>query len=147
MEFEIKVQIDRPAKDIFNHLAVFSNHADLIKANIDSKQTSEGPVQVGATMRNIAKFMGMKMEEHFVVTEFEPYKILAKESVPGSTYVTGDKYILDEVDGKTNLTFYVYAHLTGFMKLLDGYFGKKVCQSLTADMERLKRDFEEGKIK
>jgi hypothetical protein len=146
MDFEIKTQIDRPVKDVFKYISNFSNHKDMIAANVDSKQTSEGPVQVGATMRNIAKFMGVKMEEHFVVTEFVPDKVLAKESAPGSTFVTGDKMTFEEVNGGTLLTCRVYANLKGFLKLFDGYLGKKICKSITADMNRLKTNFESGKI-
>src|SRR5579863_4416176 len=130
MEFEIKVQINKPVQQVFDYVSSFDNHADLIGANIDSKQTSEGPVEVGTTMRNIAKFMGIKMEEHFVVTEYVPNKLIAKESIPGSTFVTGDKMMFEDVNGNTALTFYVYAYLTGFLKLFDGYFSKKVCKSL-----------------
>jgi uncharacterized membrane protein len=142
MDFEIKVQIDQPVKDVFRYVSNFSNHKEMIMANIDSKQTSEGPVQVGTTMRNVAKFMGIKMEENFVVTEFIPDKVIAKESVPGSSFVTGDKMTFEDVAGGTLLTCHVYAKLTGVLKLFDGYLGKKVRQSLTEDMNRMKeREF------
>jgi len=146
MQFEIKVQINKPVNDVFKYISMFSNHADMIAANIDSRQTSQGPVQVGTTMKNKAKFMGIKMEEHFIVTEFIQDKLIAKESIPGSTFVTGDKMTLEEMNGGTQLTVFVYANLTGIAKMLDGFLGKKVKASLTADMERLKRDFEAGKI-
>lgn len=145
MEFEIKTQINKPVKDVFKYISTLSNHKDMVKANIDSRQTSEGPVQVGTTMTNVAKFMGIKMEEHFVVTEYVQDKILAKESAPGSTFVTGDKFTFEEANGGTLLTLYVYAHTKGFLKLFDGFLGKKVKQCLVADMERLKKNFEEGK--
>jgi uncharacterized membrane protein len=138
MNFEIKVHINQPVKDVFRYVSNFSNHKEMIKANVDSKQTSEGPVKVGTTMRNVAKFMGVKMEEHFVVTEFIPDKLIAKESAPGSTFVTGDKMTVEEENGGTLLTLHVYAHLKGFLKLFDGYLEKKVRRSLTEDMERLK---------
>jgi len=146
MNIEIKVPINRPAKEIFAYISNFSNHKDMIAANVDSKQTSEGPVKVGTTMRNIAKFMGMKMEEHFVVTEYEPNKILAKKSAPGSTFVTGDKIVLEEKDGGTMLNLNVYAELKGFMKLFDGILEKQVRNSLVKDFYRLKANFELGKI-
>jgi len=146
MQFEIKVNIHKPVKDVFKYISNLSNHADMIKANIDSRQTSEGPVQVGTTMTNVAKFMGMKMEEHFIVTEFTQDKLIAKQSAPGSTFVTGDKFTFNEADGGSLLTLSVYAHTKGFLKLLDGYLGKKVKQSLVEDMDRLRKNFEEGKI-
>jgi uncharacterized membrane protein len=146
MQFEIRVQINKPVKDVFKYLSNFSNHSDIMKANIDSRQTSQGPVQVGTTMRNVAKFMGRKMEEHFIVTEFVQDKIIAKESVPGSTFVSSDKMTFEEVNGGTLLTVSVRANLTGLMKLFDNYLNKKVMQALTEDMERLKKNFEEGRI-
>ena len=52
----------------------------------------------------------------------------------------------EEVNGGTLLTIFVYANLTGFMKLFDNYLSKKVMLSLTKDMERMKMNFEEGRI-
>lgn len=146
MQFEIKTHINKPVKDVFKYISTLSNHKDMIKANIDSKQTSEGPVQVGTTMTNVAKFIGMKMEEHFIVTEYLEDTFIAKQSAPGSTFVTGDKFTFDEADGGTLLNLHVYANTKGLLKLFDGYLGKKVKQSLVEDMERLKKNFEEGRI-
>jgi len=146
MNFEIKVKINRPIKDVFNYISNLANHKDMIKANIDSKQTSEGLVQVGTTMTNVAKFMGMKMEEHFIVTEYIQNRLIAKQSAPGSTFVTGDKMTLEEADDGTLLTLYVYADLKGFLKILDRILRRKVQKSLIDDMNRLKQDFESNRI-
>ncbi len=147
MTIQIKVHIHKPAEEIFAYISNFSNHKEMFSANLDSKQTSEGPVGVGTTMRNIAKFMGMKMEERFVVIGYEPNKFIKKQSAPGSTFVTSDKMSLEAVNGGTLFTLDCDADFTGFMKLLDGFMEKQVGKILTKDINLLKEKFESGKIK
>ena len=53
---------------------------------------------------------------------------------------------LEEMNGGTILTLDVYANLKGFMKLFDSLLEKQVCKSLTTDLNRLKENFESGKI-
>ena len=142
MNFEVKVTIKKPAAEIFSYISNFSNHAEMFAANIESKQTSDGPIQVGTTMQNIAKFMGISMTERFIVKEFIPNKLIYKESLPESTFITGDKMILEEINGETIFTTQVYAYPKGFLKLLDGFLGKQVKKSLIKDMNRLKKKFE-----
>lgn len=147
MKIQIQVIINKPKEEIFAYINNFTNHKDMFRANLDSKQTSDGAVGVGTTMRNIAKFMGMKMEEHFVVTEYVPNHYITKQSVPGSTFVTGDKMTLETVGSGTRFILDVSADFKGFMKLLDGFMEKQVGKILTKDMHKLKADFESGKIK
>lgn len=147
MKIQIQVHINKPAEQIFSYISNFSNHKEMFSANLDSKQTSEGSVGVGTTMRNIAKFMGMKMEERFVVTGYELNKFIEKRSAPGSTFVTSDKMSLEKVNGGTLFTLYCDADFTGVMKLLDGFMEKQVGKILTKDMNLLKEKIESGNIK
>jgi len=147
MKIQIKVNINKPAEEIFSYLSYIPNHKEIFSANLDSKQTSEGPLGVGSTMRNIATFMGMKMEERFVITEYQPNKVMTKQSAPGSTFVTSDKMTLEPVKGGTMFTLDVTADFKGVMKLLDGFMERQVGKILTKDLERFKENFESGKIK
>jgi len=143
LNFEYSIHINRPKDEVFDYLSNFNNYHHVFRANINSRQTSEGPVQVGTTMRNLAKFLWKNMEEHFVVTEYEPGKRIFKNSLPGSTFYTTDEMIFTEENGGTKLTVKVYAEITGMMKLLAGVVRKKVAKILISDLENFKKAMNE----
>lgn len=145
LNFEYSIQINRPEQEVFEYLSDFNNYHHVFHANINSKQTSEGPVQVGTTMRNLAKFLWKNMEEHFVVTEFEPEKRILKKSLSGSTFYTTDEIIFTDENGGTKLAVKVYAEITGIMKIMAGVVRKKVAKILTNDPENFKKVMNERK--
>ncbi|MEO8462318.1 MAG: SRPBCC family protein, partial [Chloroflexota bacterium] len=58
--FESSIEIDRSVDDVFAFLADPSNETQWQSGLIDSSFTSNGPVAVGTTGRDIRKSMGMK---------------------------------------------------------------------------------------
>ncbi|MFZ5552222.1 MAG: SRPBCC family protein [Bacteroidota bacterium] len=138
LHFEHSVYIQRPKSEVFAYLSDFNNYHHVFSANINSKQTSEGPVQPGTTMRNLAKFLWKNMEEHFVVVDYEPGKRIFKKSLPGSTFYTTDEMLFEEENGQTKLTVKVYAEITGFMKLFAGAIRKKVASILVKDLDNFR---------
>lgn len=147
INFEITISIKKKRQDIFHFLTNFSNHKSLFKANIDSWQVSEGPAGAGTTMIVVAKFLGLNLKEVFVVTEFEPCKILAKESLPGSTFYTRDKIVLQDIPHGTLVTFSCYAELKGILKWFKGILKRELTKAMTKDWETIRENFESGVFK
>ncbi len=144
MEWTNNIMIDQPTDKVFAFISDFSNHQRIFKANIDSRQTSKGPVKVGTTMTNVASFIGLKLKEHFVVTAFEPGKRIAKASVSDSSVETGDQIVLESVNGNTMLRFKAWAQPSGLLKLLPkSFLHRKVDKILCNDMLNLKTLLEE----
>ena len=76
MEFANTVTIERPAQDVFAFLADFENVPTWNYAIVETRKTSQGPVGVGATYRQI-RSVPARSEEEFEVTDFEPDTRLA----------------------------------------------------------------------
>lgn len=76
-KFESSVEINRSADEVFAFLADPSNETQWQSGLIDSRITSDGPLAVGSTGRDIRKSMGMKSTTHWVVTELVPNELFA----------------------------------------------------------------------
>lgn len=140
----ISTEVQQSRQDVFAYLSNFSNHKDLISANIESAQTSDGPVGIGTTMRNVAKFMVFRMEEHFIVTEYEENVKITKASKPGSTHVTTDTFELSDLpNGSTLISLTVYAELTGLYELFSGPVERKIKSILQHDLDKTKERMEQ----
>lgn len=145
--FEITVDIKRPLSEVFDYMTTFSNHQEIFSTNIHSAQTSDGPVGVGATMQNTAKFMGIKMVEHFKVIEYEKNKHIKKESMHDSTFYTWDKMIFSGDETHTALTVQCYAEAKGFiLKLFEGMLGKQLAKTIKKDLDNLKQRLEQESV-
>jgi hypothetical protein len=144
---EFSIPIKRKREEIFSFISNFSNHKRMYQANTDSRQTSEGPVGIGTTMRNIAKFLWIEMEEHFVVCQFEHNKCIGKKSLPGSTFVTTDCITLEDCPEGTIVKFHVYAEVKGILKLMSGMVEKKLKSAVEKDWKYIKENFESGNFR
>ena len=69
---EASVVIKRPAAAVFAFLTDLEKGTQWQASVMAASKTSEGPVGVGATGREVRRFMGRQMESTFEVTEFEP---------------------------------------------------------------------------
>jgi len=138
MKLEYIIKVNRKVNDVFSFLTDFSNHEQIFSANIESKQTSVGPVGVGTKMTNVAMFMGKRMEEHFVVTSYKLNDHIEKKSLPGSSIPTSDIMNVKPVEGGTEITITVYAKPRGFLKLATPIIKSKVDKILLKDIQNLK---------
>lgn len=71
-KFESSIEINRSVDEVFAFLADPSNETQWQSGLIDSRATSDGPLAVGSTGRDIRKSMGMKSTTQWVVTELVP---------------------------------------------------------------------------
>lgn len=94
MEVSAEVEIARAPEDVFAFLTVHENHKRFIVENVSSEQVTPGPLRVGARVENRARVMGGEMIERFEITHLEPPRLLAKSSLPGSTFATTDRFEL-----------------------------------------------------
>jgi hypothetical protein len=145
--FEVILDIKRPLAYTFNYMTTFSNHQEIFSTNIHSVQTSDGPVTIGTTMKNTAKFMGIKMEEHFKVVEYAENAHIKKESMHGSTFYTWDKMIFSGDEKNTRLTVQCYAEAKGrVLRLFEGMLGKHLAKTIKKDLSNLKYKLEQNAI-
>jgi uncharacterized protein YndB with AHSA1/START domain len=72
IRIETIVQIDRPAEEVFAYISNFENNPKWQSGQIEARITSEGPLRVGSTYDQVAKFLGRRIVSTFEVVEYEP---------------------------------------------------------------------------
>ena len=142
MKFKYSITVKRPVNEVFDYLTDFSNYQKIFSANVETKQVSCGPVSVGSKMSCVSKFLGKRMEEHFVVTSYELNKHIEKKSLPGSTIPTSDIISVKPVEMGTEITIIVHAEPAGFFKLATPLIRSKVDKILSKDIINLKSSLE-----
>jgi hypothetical protein len=108
---------------------------------VESKQTSEGPIGVGATMRDVRQLMGRRMESDVEVIAYEPNKTFNIKNTSGPVQFE-IRHIFESVDGGTKVTLVAEAEPGGFFKLAEPMVARstqKQFDSNFADFADLKK--------
>jgi len=114
MKIEASVTIERPIEEVWRFVSDLSNIPKWSHNFLEKRQTSPGPLGVGATLMSRTKdrtFSGR-------VTEFEPNRRIAEEMTSGPMKGSQDSYSLETVEGKTRLTVVRDVKLSGVYRLL-----------------------------
>ena len=111
---ENTVTINRSAADVFAFLADGENAKQWWPGIVEIKKVSgEG---VGATYKQTLEGGGRSFAGDYRVTEFEPNRLIAFESIAGPVRPRG-RYVLNEHDGSTTVSFILDAEVGGLMML------------------------------
>lgn len=81
MEVRISRDISRPADDVFAFFADASNNPRWQRGMMSCRWSSEPPIAVGSTYDQRARFLGRDIVSSFVVTKFEPGRLIEIETV------------------------------------------------------------------
>jgi uncharacterized protein YndB with AHSA1/START domain len=142
VRFSNSLTIGRSPEDVFNFLAAFENVPQWNYAIVETHKTSEGPVGMGTTYRQI-RSLPSRGEETFRVIEFDPDRRLAIHGDLGSFEGTLT-YELEPLRGGTRLTNSAELEAHGLMKLAAPIAAGKVREAVAANLERLKEILEQG---
>ena len=69
---ETSVHINRPGDEVFAFISNFENNPLWQSGQVEARFASEGPLRVGSTYDQVAKFLGRRIESTFEVLEYEP---------------------------------------------------------------------------
>jgi len=72
--------IKRPAEEVFAFFSDASNNPKWQKGMVSCEWTTSPPIRVGSRYAQVARFMGRAVESTFVVTEYEPGRLIAIET-------------------------------------------------------------------
>ena len=116
--FELSVEIKRPPEEVFAFVADLRNDVwwgqRVIK---EVRQTSGGPLGVGTTFRQAARFLGVPFAIPIVVTEYEPNRKLGFEAAMGPLQGAARRSV-EAIAGGTRLTIATEGHSSGFPTVL-----------------------------
>ena len=141
---EASVTIDCPTDALWSF--VFSDidrFAKCINPDvIESKQTSAGPIGVGATFHE--KRLRAPKAMDYRITEFEPSNRFTVEMTSGPMKGSLVTEKLENIEGKTRLTEIGDIHFSGFYKLLQPFKGRtgQLRKEGEAEIGRIKRAVE-----
>ena len=142
MEFANSIEIDRPAHDVFRFLANFENVPRWNYAIEETRKTSEGPVGVGATYRQL-RSVPRASEEVFEVTVYEPDSRLSIRGDLGPLKGTVT-YELEPAGDATRLTNTADLQGRGLAKLAAPLAVGRIREAVAENLVTLKELLESG---
>jgi Polyketide cyclase / dehydrase and lipid transport len=127
-EFELEITIDRPVDAVWSYFQDFSKEV---------RQTSAGPIGVGATLVFVGKLLGRNYESHSECTAYVPNERFATRTTSGPFLLEVDSR-LEAVDGGTRMTSTYRGENHGFMKLAEPVAIRVARKQFEAANENLK---------
>ncbi len=140
---ELSVVIERPVEEVFAFATDPENDPLWQSATLETEQTSEGPLGVGATFRNTSKFLGRCIESAYEVTEMEPPRRQCIKIVSGPIPGSGC-YLFEPAEGGTRFTQTFVVEVGGFFRLAEPLVARAIRRQFDADMATLKDVLEAG---
>jgi len=137
MKFSNTVTVDRSPADVFAFVADLENVPRWNYAISETRKTSEGPVGVGTTYRQL-RSIPSPSEESLRVTEFAPTRRFAVKGGLGPLEGTLT-YEFEEIGGGTRLTNSADLEGRGLAKLAAPIAAGRVRAAVAENLETLKQ--------
>jgi carbon monoxide dehydrogenase subunit G len=117
-EFEVMTVISRPVGDVFAALRDVTKAPLWTPGLVEVRRTTEGPLEVGATMVWVGTFLGRRYESPVTCTALIENKQLTTSTTGGPYFLEVDQQL--EPDGAgTKLTVHCRGESRGFFKLAE----------------------------
>ena len=113
---ETSVVVERPAEELFEVVTSPETYSLWMPGCLGARQTSEGPMGVGATYIDGGQLLGRRIEETLVVTAYEPDRKFGVKTTSGPIRGEGE-YTFEPVESGTKVTLIGEAELGGLFKL------------------------------
>jgi carbon monoxide dehydrogenase subunit G len=140
VQFVNVVDIERPPEDVFAYLADFENIPAWNYAIVDTQKTSDEPVGVGTTYRQLRN-LPSRSEESFEVIDYQPHRSLGIRGTLGP--FSGElKYRLEPIESGTRLTNQVSLQSRGIVGMVGQLAGSRVKEAVATNLNDLKRILE-----
>ena len=118
MRIEQSVVINRPVEEVFALLADFEKLPLWDAAVVEAMKTSEGPMGVGATIREVVRMLGRRVEMTGEVTEYEPNRKITFRTTSGPLPGKVTE-AFEAAGGGARVTFATEIELGGVFKLAE----------------------------
>jgi len=141
MEFTNVIIIERMPPDVFEFVSNLENFPKWNYAIVETRKTSEGPLTVGTTYRQV-RSLPKRSEETLEVTELDPDRRFAVQGGLGPFEGTLT-YEFEEIGGGTRLTNNVDLEARGIARLAVPIASGRVRGAVAENLEALKRLLED----
>jgi len=140
IQHEVSIHLDRPVEQVFAYL-IDSNNLRAWQSNlIETEQLTENPLRVGTRFREVRQMGRRATEYQAEITEFEPNKRFATETLTGpKCWVT---YTFEPEKNGTRINYKFILETNGMMRLLKPLIASSIKKDSHSDFEKLKRVLE-----
>lgn len=118
MNISHNIIIDRPVKEVAAYLSDIANDSVWQEDVLESAVTTAGPVGKGTAGFEVRSVMGFPMRTEWIVTAYEPEKLLRFESTASAVPYEGTMKFT-QVDGGTRLSYAFSTKTEGIAALFD----------------------------
>jgi uncharacterized protein YndB with AHSA1/START domain len=137
MEVTDSVVINRPIHEVFAYAGDPSNDSSWATVMVESRMTSDGPLQKGSTLVEVLRFLGKRVETRCEVTEYEPDSRIAFTMEAVANKGRHERTFETAGDG-TRVTLRSSGDSTGLFKLADPVLKRMGTRQMAADLGILK---------
>jgi uncharacterized membrane protein len=137
IKVENSVVINRPVDEVFEFVSNIENLPQWAGPVLEAKQTSDGPIGVGTTQTQVAKFLGRRIETSQEVTEYEPNKKLSTKTTSGPLPMD-IHYVLEPSGEGTRVNIEGNIEAGGFFKIAEPIVGRMLNRQTASDAANLK---------
>jgi polyketide cyclase/dehydrase/lipid transport protein len=141
---ERSIVIERPAEEVFSFLHDSGKDAMWQTTLAESEAVTDGPPRVGAQIREVRRFLGLRVEMTRELTEYAPPTASSFKVVSGPVPMAGS-YVLESADGATKLTARGDLDAHGFFKVAEPLFARMAARELETSLGHLKDIIESGR--
>ena len=118
MRVEQSVVINRPVEEVFAVVADFEKLPQWDAAVVEAAKTSEGPMGVGTTLREVFHLLGRRIESTGEVIGYESDRRIKIKTTSGPLPAEVTE-TFEPVENGTNITFTAELELGGLLKLAE----------------------------
>ena len=141
-KIEASTTIDRPVEEVWKFVTDLSNMPKWNPEVLEPKQTSAGPLGVGATVEFGAKMGNKTTTISMRVTEYEPNRRFSFEHISGPLKGTTESDSWETIEGKTRFTRSGDLKYRGFYKLVGPFITPSMKRAVAASLGDAKRILE-----
>ena len=141
---EVDTTINRPIEEVFSYASQIERQPDWVSPLTESQKTSSGPTGVGTTYRQVAKFLGRRMDMECEITDYQPPTVDAFRAKSGPLHMEMRFTLTSEGPNATRVTQVADGESGGFFKLADPILVRTMRKQFVADLETLKTLLESG---
>jgi uncharacterized protein YndB with AHSA1/START domain len=141
-KWEASTAIDRPVEEVWKFITDLSKLPRWNPETLEPKQTSAGPLGVGATAEFKVKMRNTTVTIPIRITEYEPNRRISFEHISGPLKGTTERDSLETTEGKTRFTRTGDVKFSGIYKLLGPFITPSMRRGVVASLSNAKRMLE-----
>jgi uncharacterized protein YndB with AHSA1/START domain len=140
LRIDVTTLISRPVQEVWDFFNDLTNSPRWTRSGSEVRQTSVGPLGVGATFESVRRIFGREIKSQtLVATAYEPgRRISYTAAIPLLGQVIGG-YTFERVDDGTRLTRWTEAELGRAEGLLGPLFARSLNSTQGTELANLKR--------